>query len=81
MLAGLGMGLNTGPVNAVAVAAVPPARSGSAAALINVARIVATTLGVAVLGAGFALAGGMQPGCARHSSPARWRRWLARSWP
>ena len=58
MLAGLGMGLNTGPVNAVAVAAVPPARSGSAAALINVARMVGATLGVAVLGAGFALAGG-----------------------
>ena len=58
MLAGLGMGLNTGPVNAVAVAAVPPARSGSAAALINVARMVGATLGVAVLGAVFALAGG-----------------------
>lgn len=58
MLAGLGMGLNTGPVNAVAVAAVPPARSGSPAALINVARMVGATLGVAVLGAVFALACG-----------------------
>ncbi|HTW26987.1 MAG TPA: MFS transporter [Acetobacteraceae bacterium] len=59
-LAGLGMGLNTGPVNAVAVAAVPAARAGTAAALINVARMVGATLGVAALGAVYALGGGLR---------------------
>jgi len=58
VLAGLGMGLATGPLYAVAVAAVPPARSGSAASLINVARMIGATLGVAILGSAFALAGG-----------------------
>jgi MFS transporter, DHA2 family, methylenomycin A resistance protein len=43
---------------AVAVGAVPPARSGTAAALINVARMAGATIGVAVLGATFALAQG-----------------------
>ena len=58
ILAGLGMGLNTGPLFGVAVAAVPAARSGSAASLINVARMVGATLGVAVLGSTLAVAGG-----------------------
>ncbi len=58
LLAGLGMGLNTGPLFAVAVAAVPAARSGTAASLINVARMIGATLGVAVLGTAFAVAGG-----------------------
>ncbi len=58
ILAGLGMGLNTGPLYGVAVAAVPSARSGSAASLINVARMIGATLGVAVLGSTFAIAGG-----------------------
>ena len=57
VLTGLGMGLNTGPLFGVAVAAVPAARSGSAASLINVARMIGATLGVAVLGTAFALAG------------------------
>lgn len=51
---GLGMGIATGPLFAVAVGAVAPARSGTAAALINVARMVGATIGVAVLGAVFA---------------------------
>lgn len=55
MLAGLGMGLATGPLTGVAVGAVPAARSGTAAALVNVARMVGATLGVAALGAVFAL--------------------------
>ncbi len=38
--------------------AVPGARSGTAAALINVARMAGATIGVAILGAVFALAGG-----------------------
>lgn len=54
-LAGLGMGLATGPLFAVAVASVPPARSGTASALINVARMVGATIGVAALGSTFAL--------------------------
>jgi DHA2 family methylenomycin A resistance protein-like MFS transporter len=57
VLTGLGMGLNTGPLFATAVAAVPAARSGSAASLINVARMIGATLGVAILGSAFAMAG------------------------
>lgn len=55
-LTGLGMGLATGPLLEVAVGAVPAARSGTAAALINVARMTGATIGVAVLGAVFAAA-------------------------
>jgi hypothetical protein len=55
VLAGIGMGLNTGPLYAVAVGAVTAARSGTASALINVARMTGATLGVALLGAAFAL--------------------------
>jgi hypothetical protein len=58
VLAGLGMGMNTGPLMGVAVASVPAARSGTAAALINVARMVGATLGVAGLGTLYALVGG-----------------------
>ena len=57
VLTGLGMGVNTAPLMGVAVAAVPPARSGTASALINVARMVGATLGVAALGALYALEG------------------------
>jgi MFS transporter, DHA2 family, methylenomycin A resistance protein len=57
-LTGLGMGLATGPLMNVAVGAVPAARSGTAAALINVARMSGATIGVAILGAVFALADG-----------------------
>ncbi len=55
ILAGIGMGLNTGPLYSVAVGAVTAARSGTASALINVARMTGATLGVALLGAAFAL--------------------------
>lgn len=57
VLTGLGMRLNTGPLFGMAVAAVPAARSGSAASLINVARMIGATMGVAILGTAFALAG------------------------
>ena len=53
--AGLGMGLCTGPLLSVAVGAVPAARSGTAAALVNVARMTGATLGVALLGTLFAI--------------------------
>jgi MFS transporter, DHA2 family, methylenomycin A resistance protein len=57
-LTGFGMGLATGPLMGAAVGAVPAARSGTAASLINVARMAGATIGVAVLGAVYALAGG-----------------------
>jgi DHA2 family methylenomycin A resistance protein-like MFS transporter len=57
-LTGLGMGLATGPLMGAAVGAVVAARSGTAAALINVARMAGATIGVAVLGAVFAIAHG-----------------------
>ena len=55
---GVGLGLNTGPVNAVAVASLPPARSGTASGLVNTSRMIGATLGVAVLGAMFAVRAG-----------------------
>jgi MFS family permease len=50
VLVGLGMGVNTGPLLGIAVGAVGSARSGTASALINVARMTGATLGVALLG-------------------------------
>ena len=55
LVVGARLGLNTGPVNAVAVASLPPARSGTASGLINTARMIGATLGIAVLGAAFAV--------------------------
>jgi EmrB/QacA subfamily drug resistance transporter len=55
---GVGLGLNTGPVLAVTVASVPENRSGMAGGLSNTARMVGATLGVAVLGAVYALYAG-----------------------
>lgn len=57
-LTGLGMGLVTGPIMGQAVGAVPAPRSGTASSIINVARMTGVTLGVAILGAIFAGAGG-----------------------
>lgn len=57
---GVGLGLNTAPVNGVAVAAVPPARSGTASGLLNTGRMVGATLGVAILGSIFAGYAGQQ---------------------
>ena len=61
-LTGIGMGMNTGPLMSVAVEAVTAARSGTASALINVARMAGATLGVAFLGTAFALWHGGAPG-------------------
>ncbi len=55
VVVGVGMGLNTGPLMSVAVDAVSAARSGTASALINVARMAGATLGVACLGTVFAI--------------------------
>ena len=57
-LTGLGVGIATGPLFGVAVGNVSAARSGTAGALINVARMAGATIGVAVLGAAFAVAHG-----------------------
>jgi MFS family permease len=54
LVVGVGLGLNTAPVNSVAVASVPRERSGTASGLLNTARMVGATLGVAILGAVFA---------------------------
>jgi EmrB/QacA subfamily drug resistance transporter len=55
LVIGVGLGLNTAPVNAVAVASVPPGRSGTASGLVNTARMIGATLGIAVLGAIYAV--------------------------
>ncbi|HSN21905.1 MAG TPA: MFS transporter [Usitatibacter sp.] len=63
-IVGVGLGLNTAPVNSVAVASVPHERSGTASGLLNTARMVGATLGIAILGAVFAHFAG-QAGAAR----------------
>jgi len=60
VIVGIGLGLNTAPVNGVAVAAVPPARAGTASGILNTARMVGATLGVAILGSLFAAYAGQQ---------------------
>jgi MFS family permease len=57
-LTGLGMGLATGPLMGAAVGAVAAVRSGTASALVNAARMAGATMGVAILGAAFAMAHG-----------------------
>jgi hypothetical protein len=54
MVVGVGLGLNTSPVNGVAIANVPQARSGSASGLLNTARMIGATFGIAILGGLFA---------------------------
>ena len=61
-MAGVGMGLNTGPLYGIAIGSVGQERSGTASALINVARMVGATLGVALLGSVFALLHGGSAG-------------------
>ncbi len=61
-LTGLGMGFATGPLMGAAVGAVGPERSGTASALVNVARMSGATLGVAILGAVYAVFGSGAPG-------------------
>jgi MFS family permease len=55
LVIGIGLGLITAPVQNVAVASVPAARAGTASGLVNTARMVGATLGVAVLGLLFAI--------------------------
>jgi MFS transporter, DHA2 family, methylenomycin A resistance protein len=58
---GIGLGLNTGPLLAVALRAAPKAHAGAAAGVVNTARMVGATFGVAVLGALFAAHAGQTP--------------------
>ena len=54
LVAGIGLGLNAGPVVSAAVSAAPESHAGTASGIVNTARIVGATLGVAVLGAVYA---------------------------
>jgi MFS transporter, DHA2 family, methylenomycin A resistance protein len=58
---GVGLGLNTGPLLSLAVSVAPKAQAGVAAGVINTARMIGATLGVAVLGAVFAVHAGRSP--------------------
>ncbi|OBK74078.1 MFS transporter [Mycobacterium sp. 1274761.0] len=57
VLAGAGLALNTGPAVGLAMAAVPLQRAGLAASVVNLARLVGITVGVAVLGSAMAAVG------------------------
>jgi EmrB/QacA subfamily drug resistance transporter len=57
VLAGAGLALNTGPAVGLAMAAVPVRRSGLASGVVNLARLVGITVGVAVLGSAMAALG------------------------
>ena len=64
LIIGLGLGLNTGPVLSVAVTVAPKAYSGTASSVINTARMVGATMGVALLGGLFAMHAGNDPSSA-----------------
>ncbi len=57
VLAGAGLALNTGPAVGLAMAAVPLQRAGLASGVVNLARLVGITVGVAVLGSAMAAVG------------------------
>jgi MFS family permease len=57
VLAGAGLALNTGPAVGLAMAAVPVQRAGLASGVVNLARLVGITVGVAVLGSAMAAVG------------------------
>jgi MFS family permease len=68
---GVGLGLNAGPVLAVAIANAPRSHVGTASGLVNTARMIGATLGVAALGAVFAaVAGGTGAGTLARGSRA-----------
>jgi len=71
-LTGLGMGFATGPLMGAAVGAVGPERSGTASALVNVARMTGATLGVAIPGGGVCRVRQRRIGAAR-GHVVRWR--------
>ena len=58
VLAGAGLALTTGPTVGLAMSAVPVRRAGLASGVVNLARLVGITVGVAVLGSAMASFGG-----------------------
>ena len=54
----MGLALNTGPAVGLAMSAVPLQRAGLASGVVNLARLVGITVGVAVLGSAMAAIGG-----------------------
>jgi len=57
VLAGAGLALTTGPAVGLAMSAAPVRRAGLASGVVNLARLVGITVGVAVLGSALAAAG------------------------
>ena len=57
VLTGAGLAFNTGPAVGLAMSAMPLARAGLASAVVNLARLVGITVGVAALGTVMALQG------------------------
>jgi MFS family permease len=65
VLTGAGLALNTGPAVGLAMAAVPVQRAGLASGVVNLARLVGITVGIAVLGTVLAaVSGGATDGVA-----------------
>jgi MFS transporter, DHA2 family, methylenomycin A resistance protein len=60
VLAGAGLALNTGPAVGLAMSAVPVQREGLASGVVNLARLVGITVGVAVLGSAMAAFAGAE---------------------
>jgi EmrB/QacA subfamily drug resistance transporter len=58
VLAGAGLALTTGPAVGLAMSSVPVQRAGLASGVVNLARLVGITVGVAVLGSAMAAIGG-----------------------
>lgn len=58
VLAGAGLALNTGPAVTLAMDAIPLGRAGLAAGVVNLARLLGITVGVAVLGSAMTVVGG-----------------------
>jgi hypothetical protein len=59
VIAGAGLALNTGPAVGLAMSSVPVQRTGLASGVVNLARLVGITVGVAVLGSAFGVIGGI----------------------
>jgi EmrB/QacA subfamily drug resistance transporter len=72
LIIGVGLGLNGGTVLTVAVSAAPNDQAGVASGIVNTARIVGATLGVAVLGALFASHAGQNPATASAIAGGLW---------
>jgi EmrB/QacA subfamily drug resistance transporter len=58
VLTGAGLAFNTGPAVGLAMAAVPVARAGLASGVVNLARLVGITVGIAIMGTVLALVSG-----------------------